>query len=111
MIGFFICACENMSNTIYVYVCKTCILMFYHCSLIFNKSRPLIYQTYNMRNSKKFIMVGMESFQGSASNDGGSTFNSIQEVKNYVRSMNLRSDFISVFDKEKSERFDLIDFE
>ena len=53
----------------------------------------------------------MESFQGSASNDGGSTFNSIQEVKNYVRSMNLRSDFISVFDKEKSERFDLIDFE
>ena len=53
----------------------------------------------------------MESFQGSASNDGVSTFNSIQEVKNYVRSMNLRSDFISVFDKEKSERFDLIDFE
>lgn len=62
-----------------------------------------------MRRSKRFILVGMEAHQN-VEMGGNEMFESIEELKNYIKYNNYRSEYLGVFDKEKGEEFSVSEF-
>lgn len=63
-----------------------------------------------MRRSKRFILVGMEAHQNVEMGGSNEMFESIEELKKYIKYNNYRSEYLGVFDKVKGEEFSVSEF-
>lgn len=63
-----------------------------------------------MRRSKRFILVGMEAHQNIQSGGSNEMFETIEELKKYLKYNSYRSEYLGVFDKEKGKEFSVSEF-
>lgn len=60
-----------------------------------------------MTHSKRFLLVGAEGFHNHNIGGNNETFETVKEMVHYVNHLNLRADFLDVYDQEKKITFDL----
>lgn len=62
-----------------------------------------------MTHSKRFLLVGAEGFHNHNIGGNNEAFETVKEMVHYVQYMNLRTEYLDVYDKEEKVTFDLAD--
>lgn len=64
-----------------------------------------------VRTSKRFILIGGETFQNVASGITKESFETVEELKSYAKMRSYRPEYLEVFDREIGKEIELEKFE